>query len=118
MVGQKYTRLVDLDWRASERRVERPRHPSVNPTPASRNHINNKLPCQIWLEINLRAPVKISKVVPISQFSMSQLSHHLPFLVLLAIMLSSTRATINLEDIDLAAIQANSKNISKKLSSR
>ena len=37
---------------------------------------------------------------------MSQLSHHLPFLVLLAIMLSSTRATINLEDIDLAAIQA------------
>lgn len=36
---------------------------------------------------------------------MSQLSHHLPFLVLLAIMLTSTRATINLEDIDLAAIQ-------------
>jgi len=33
------------------------------------------------------------------------MSHHLPFLALLAIMLSSTTATINLEDIDLAAIQ-------------
>merc|ERR1719237_795015 len=32
-------------------------------------------------------------------------SHHLPFFILLAIMLTSTRATINLEDIDLAAIQ-------------
>jgi len=33
------------------------------------------------------------------------MSHHLPFLALLAIMLSSTTGTINLEDIDLAAIQ-------------
>ena len=33
------------------------------------------------------------------------MSHHLPFL--LVIMVSSTMATINLEDIDLAAIQAN-----------